>query len=72
MSAEFPNSPLEIACRYCEAQAGAKCTTRQTHDVQRLRVLPYFHGPRWRDFNRIRGERAALDDWNNKYGGKSA
>jgi hypothetical protein len=72
MSAEFPNSPIEIVCRYCEAPVGEKCTTKPTSDAQWVRVLSYFHGPRWRDFNRIRGERAALDDWNNKYGGKSA
>jgi hypothetical protein len=72
MSAEFPNSPIEIECRHCKAPAGEKCTTQVTRDEQWVRILRYFHSERWRDFSAKREERVKLDDWNNKYGGKSA
>ena len=61
-------SPDEVPCRTCMAQAGEKCTTKPRNvEAQWLRVLNYFHDTRWRDFNRVRNERAAMNDWNQKY-----
>ena len=65
-------SPKDVACRHCEAPVGASCTTVPQDASQYVMVLTYCHSVRWRDFNRARNERAAMADWNSKYGGKSA
>jgi hypothetical protein len=82
---EAPKSPIDVACRHCDAPVGHKCGTRPSRAILRrraaagdpignywIRELSYFHRTRWTDFNRIRGERAALADWNAKYGGATA
>lgn len=69
---EMPKHPIEIACRYCGAPAGEKCTSKPKATSQYVQVLNYSHRPRWSDFNRMRSEIAALDDWNNRYGEKPA
>jgi hypothetical protein len=70
--AEQLTSPLDIACRHCEAPIGEKCTTKPQAGGKYVMELAYFHGPRWRDFNRTRGEHAAMDDWNKRYGSANA
>lgn len=65
-------SPIDVLCRHCEAPTGEKCTTVPLATSNFVRVLGYFHATRWRDFNHARAERAAMVDWNKKYGGKTA
>jgi len=64
----LPTSPIEVACRRCMAPVGKKCTTVPKVAAQWVRVLKCFHDTRWRDFNRARAERAAMNDWNQRYG----
>ena len=68
MTEILPTSPIEVACRTCMAPVNEKCTTRPKVVMQWVRVLNRFHDTRWRDFNRVRNERAAMNDWNQKYG----
>ena len=64
----LPTSPVEVSCRSCKAAVGERCTTKLKAGGKWLRVLKYFHSTRWRDFERARNERAAMNDWNKKYG----
>lgn len=85
MSTDHPQSPLDIFCRGCAAPPGHKCGVVPNRSLLRRRIrdgdpveeywireLNYFHDMRWRDFNRVRGEWAALDDWNKRYGARTA
>jgi hypothetical protein len=76
-----PESPLDLFCRGCAAEPGRKCGTVPNRSLLRRRIragepvesfwsreLPYFHDMRWRDFNKVRGEYARLQDWNARYG----
>ena len=65
-------SPKDVLCRHCEARVGEACTTKSQAASRYVMVLAYFHRVRRRDFNRRRNERAAMADWNSRYGGKSA
>jgi hypothetical protein len=65
-------TPLGAACRTCSAPAGEPCTTVAKPTSEYVRVLHYFHRTRWHDYYQAHAERAALDDWNQKYGGKTA
>jgi hypothetical protein len=85
MTPDRPKSPLDIFCRGCAAPPGQKCGVMPNRSLLRrrlragdpvetywIRVLSYFHDMRWRDFNKVSNEWAALDDWEKRYGGKTA
>ena len=65
-------TPIDVACRYCSAEAGGPCTTVAKPTSEYVRVLHYFHQARWDDYYRAHEERAKFDDWNKRYGGKTA
>jgi hypothetical protein len=65
-------TPADVPCRSCNAPVGEQCSTKAEANSVYVRMLTYFHSVRWRDFNRHAVELAAMDDWKNKYGGKSA
>jgi hypothetical protein len=81
---EAPTTPMDVFCRGCSAKPGHKCGVvpnrsllrrriRDGNPVQSywIRLLPYFHDMRWRDFNRVRNEYAKLDDWQKRYPAKT-
>jgi hypothetical protein len=61
-------SPIEVSCRHCYAKVGEGCTTKPEEGGQWVMCLKIFHSVRWRDFNKARGEQAAMNDWNERYG----
>lgn len=78
---QCPKSPLDLPCRGCAAEPGQKCGVVPNRSLLRrrlragdpepywIRVLPYFHDMRWRDFNKVRNEYAKLNDWQKRFGG---
>jgi hypothetical protein len=82
-----PNSPLDLRCRGCAAKPGEKCAVVPDRSLLRRRIraglpvnahwiklLPYFHAMRERDFAAILAEWEKLDAWERHLspGGKSA
>jgi hypothetical protein len=65
-------TPIDRPCRYCGAEIGGPCTTVLKAGGEYVRVLHYFHQTRWNDYYKWHSERAAMDDWNKRYGGKTA
>lgn len=65
-------TPIDQPCRYCRAETGERCTTVLKAECGYVRVLHYFHRVRWNDYYKHHGQRAAMDDWNKRYGGKTA
>lgn len=65
-------TPISRPCRTCSAGAGEPCSTVPKPTSVYVRELHYFHATRWRDWNQANQERAAMDDWQKKYGGKTA
>jgi hypothetical protein len=75
-----PQSPIDIFCRGCAADPGEKCGVVPDRSLLRrriragdpvthfyVRLIPYFHQMRWRDFNRVRSDYARLDAWQKRH-----
>ncbi len=75
-----PSSALDMPCRGCGAKPGQKCGIVPDRSLLRRRIraglpvtahwmklLPYFHVMRERDFRRVRTEWNKLDDWQKRY-----
>lgn len=75
-----PTSPLDLFCRGCGAKPGNKCGTVPDRSLLRRRIragnpvtqhwmklLPYFHAMRERDFQKVRAEWTKLDEWQKQF-----
>lgn len=82
---ERPLSALDVRCRGCGAEPGRKCGTVPDRSLVRRRIragnpirthwvklLPYFHAMRERDFAAHLAEWEKLDAWEKHLSGKSA